>query len=200
MRTPLISNRPGRLIILVGPDGVGKTTIARAVIEHYPGPAAYFHFLPPVCGPLARAPAPDSTLRPAKAGPGGSRLLGWIRLLRNATRCWAGYVSTVRPALNRRWLVVGDRWMYGYLVQPDALKFRGPGLLARTVVRLLPRPHLIINLSAPPHLIRVRKQELTVAQIERELRAWSALRLPNLQTVDATAPPRAIAEEILGLV
>lgn len=88
--------------------------------------------------------------------------------------------------------------MYGYLVQPYALKFYGPDVLARAIVRLLPRPHLIVNLSAPPHLIRERKQELTLAQIEQELLAWSSLRLPNLHTLDATGSPQAIVEEILG--
>ena len=87
--------------------------------------------------------------------------------------------------------------MYGYVVQPDALKFRGPDFLARRVVRLLPRPHLVVNLTAPPHIIRDRKQELTVSQIERELRAWSALGVPNLKTLDATRPPQDIAIEIL---
>ncbi len=88
--------------------------------------------------------------------------------------------------------------MYGYLVQPDALKFRGPRLLARAVLRLLPCPHLIVNLSAPPNLIRARKQELTLCQIEQELLAWSSLRVPNLQTVDAACPPQDIAKAILG--
>jgi thymidylate kinase len=187
----------GRLVILVGPDGVGKTTVARAMIEQHRGPAAYFHFLPPVCGPLPRMPESGSVL-PPKAGLAGSRVLGWIRLLRNAARCWLGYRRTVRPALKRSWLVVGDRWMYGYLVQPAALRFHGPDLLARAVVHLLPRPHLVVNLSAPPHLIRVRKQELTISQIEQELLAWSSLRLPNVQTVDATRSPQLIADEILA--
>jgi len=88
--------------------------------------------------------------------------------------------------------------MYGYIVQPDAMKFHGPDLLARAVLRLLPRPHLIVNLAAPPHVIRGRKQELTLSQIEQELLAWSSLRVPNFKTLDATRSPQDIAIEILG--
>jgi len=124
-------------------------------------------------------------------------MLGWIRLVRNTVRCWLGYVKSVRPALKRSSLVVGDRWMYGYLVQPEAMKFHGPDRLARAVLRLLPRPHLIVNLSAPPYVIRQRKQELTLSQIEQELLAWSSLRMPNVKTLDATRSPEDIAVEIL---
>jgi hypothetical protein len=88
--------------------------------------------------------------------------------------------------------------MYGYVVQPQALKFRGPDFLARAVVQLMPRPDLIVNLTAPPHVIRERKQELTLSQIEQELVAWSSLRGPNLQTLDATRLPRDIANRILA--
>jgi hypothetical protein len=109
-----------------------------------------------------------------------------------------GYLTTVRPALNRSWLIIGDRWMYGYVVQPDALRFHGPEALARAVLRVLPRPHLIVNLAAPPHVIRERKQELSVSQIEQELLAWSSLRVANVQTLDATRLPRDLANDILG--
>jgi thymidylate kinase len=196
MRTSPVSNGAGRFVVLVGPDGVGKTTVACALLAHYRGPAAYFHFLPPLRGPLSRSPGPAST-PPPKAAPGGWPVLGWIRLFRNAARCWVGYLTTVRPALNRSWLIIGDRWMYGYVVQPDALRFHGPDVLARAVLRLLPRPHLIVNLAAPPHVIRARKRELTLSQIEQELLAWSSLRLPNVQTLDATRLPRDIASDIL---
>jgi hypothetical protein len=87
--------------------------------------------------------------------------------------------------------------MYGYVVQPGALKFHGPDWFARAVMRLLPRPHLVVNLTAPPPVIRERKQELTLRQIEQELLAWSSLRAANFQTLDATRLPHDIASEIL---
>ena len=193
-------NERGRWVVLVGPDGVGKTTVARAIVEQYGGPSAYFHFLPPVRGSLARAPEPALRPPPPKTSRSGSRVLGWIRLLRNAIRCWLGYLGTVRPALRRSWLVIGDRWMYGYLAQPTALKFYGPALIARVVVRLLPKPHLIVNLAAPTQVIRLRKQELTSSQLEQELLAWSALELPNVCTIDATRSPQLVAKEILACI
>jgi thymidylate kinase len=191
-----VSNGSGRFVVLVGPDGVGKTAVARALLAQHRGPAAYFHFLPPLRGPLLRSLGPAAP-PPPKAAPGGWRVLGWIRLLRNTARCWAGYLTTVRPALKRNWLVIGDRWLYGYVVQPYALKFHGPDWLARALMRLLPRPHLVVNLAAPPQVIRNRKQELTLSQIQQELLGWSSLRVGNVQTVDATRLPHDIAGEIL---
>ena len=49
-----------------------------------------FHFLPPLDGRWQSAPDLTSVPRP-KARGGGSAMLGWIRLVRNAVRCWLGH-------------------------------------------------------------------------------------------------------------
>jgi thymidylate kinase len=183
-------------VVLVGPDGVGKTTVARALTAAYAGPTAYFHFLPVVGRTLPSHPGEDGT-RPPPPGEAGARVLGWVRLLRNLARCLAGYFATVRPACRRGALVVGDRWIYGYLVQPQALRFYGPHWVAEAAIRLVPPPDLVVNLSAPAETVLDRKQELTPKQVAAELTAWSGLRHGRVKTFDATEPPAMIATRIL---
>lgn len=191
------ARRRGAFVVLVGPDGVGKTTIARALVAQRAGPTAYFHFLPALWGELAPGPPTDPGAPPPKSQRGGSRVLGWLRLLRSVARCWATYVARIAPARRRGTLVVGDRWLYGYLVQPRALKYYGPPGLAGAVLRFLPRPDLVVNLSAPVPLIRARKQELTPQDIEAELHGWAKLPADRLRTFDAAATPDVIAAQVL---
>lgn len=51
--------RPGTFIVIVGPDGVGKTTVARAIIDQHQGPSAYFHFLPTGAGGMSLRPGEE---------------------------------------------------------------------------------------------------------------------------------------------
>ena len=189
--------RSGAFVVVVGPDGVGKTAVARALLRCFPGPTAYFHFTPPTTGELAAAPPEHSPPPPSKGTADGFRVVGWVRLTRNFLRFWLGYLRRVRPAVRRGALVVGDRWAYGYVAQPRALRFHGPRGLARLAIRALPRPDLVANLHAPPDVIRARKQELTVEEIEAELAAWASVPEPRLRTFDAAALPEVIAQRIL---
>jgi hypothetical protein len=190
----------GAFVVVVGPDGAGKTTVARALVAAFPGETGYFHFAPPVLGPLAAAPSDVSGVCVHKGGPGGSVLLGWVRLARNFVRFWLGYLRTVRPAVRRGALVVGDRWAYGYLVQPHALKYFGPPALAALALRWLPRPDLVVNLAAPAAVVHARQQVLPVARLADELAAWAGLRAARLRTFDATAAPDELAHAVLAAI
>ena len=92
---------------------------------------------------------------------------------------------------------MGDRWIYGYLVQPRALRFYGPRWAAEAAIRLVPPPDLVVNLSAPAEVVLARKQELTPEQVAAELTAWAGLRYGRVKTFDATEPPAMIATRIL---
>jgi hypothetical protein len=187
----------GRFVVIVGPDGVGKTTVARALIAGAGGLTGYFHYRPNVFRPMLAAPPKSMDPAIDKGSPDGSRPLGWVRIIRNLVRFWAGYLVRVRPALSAGRLVVADRWAYGYLVQPAALKFYGPAWLARLVLRLLPQPDLVANLTAPVEVIRSRKQELTPTEISAELTEWSHLPARHLRSFDTQGPPDQVATQIL---
>lgn len=188
----------GRFVVIVGPDGVGKTSVATALMDLWDGPTAYFHFCPPLRGTLDSRPTPGPPAGPKWPDDGGSVVAGWVRLVRNVARFVAGYLRSVRPAVRRGHLVVADRYFYGYLVQPRALRFHGPKAMAAIATRLVPRPDLIVNLAAPPEVIRERKAELTIAEIEDELSGWSGVGRDRATTFDAVDSPKEIASRVMS--
>jgi N-acetylglucosaminyldiphosphoundecaprenol N-acetyl-beta-D-mannosaminyltransferase len=189
--------RPGAFVVLVGPDGVGKTSTARALTERFEGPTAYFHFRPPLRGGMVPTPPAEMPSPQDKFPPVGSKVLGWLRLIRHLILCWLGHLLSVRPAVRRGNLVVGDRWSYGYLVQPRALRFHGPPWLAALCLQLLPRPDLVVNLAASVEEIRRRKQELSADEIADELHRWASLRLPRMRVFPVDEAPDRIAQRVL---
>jgi thymidylate kinase len=186
----------GAFVVVVGPDGVGKSGLARSLLELAPAECGYFHFRPPIGNPL-RGDVPLDESPPPKNRTRPSVPLGWVRLGVGFVRFWVGHLATVLPAVRRGSLVVGDRWAYGYLVQPRALRYGGPSRLARYAIRCLPKPDLVINLTAPVEEIHRRKQELTPGEIAAELKAWSAIPAPKMITIDARQTSRDMAARVL---
>jgi hypothetical protein len=189
--------RQGRFVAIGGPDGVGKTSVARSLLERHHGPTAYVHFRPAAFAALPPVPPATAQPPPTKTPATGPRPLGWARLAASWFRFWLGYLTAVRPALRAGALVVADRWAYGYVAQPQALRFAGPAWLARLAVRLLPQPDLFVNLVAPVDVIRSRKAELSVEEIAAELGLWAAVPAPRGVTLDTSDDPARLADEVL---
>jgi thymidylate kinase len=187
----------GAFVVIVGPDGVGKSGLAQALVEIAPGETGYFHFRPPIRGRLRpTVPIEMRTITKNRTEP--LLLLGWLRLSLAFVRFWAGYLLSIRPVLGRGGLVIGDRWAYGYLVQPLALRYGGPPWLASFVIRSLPSPDLVVNLTAPPREIHRRKQELSLEEIAAELEAWNRIPAPRMVRLDALQTSRGMAEWVLS--
>lgn len=183
--------------MLVGPDGVGKTTLARALVELYEGPTGYFHFRPPVFADLMGEPTPEVSPAVDKSPPRGFKPVGWLRLGKHVAQCWIGHLVSIRPALKKGALVIGDRWSYGYLVQPLAHRYYGPAWLAYLALRLLPRPDMVVNLTGSVEEIRHRKQELSEDAIRNELNLWPTLKIPGLVSLSGDNEPHEIARAVL---
>jgi len=186
----------GRFIVVVGPDGIGKSTLAAEIGSRLGDDSAYFHFLPSPPHRLDPSPSQVGELVEKHEGD-GSRVAGILRIVRNLVRSWLGYGMAIRPAVRHGTTVVGDRWLYGYLAQPRALRFYGPQWVARLALSLAPRPDLVVLLEAPADVVYSRKPELSRAEIEQESEVWRDA-LPMALRLDATQSPGKLADTVLA--
>ncbi|HJQ95308.1 MAG TPA: hypothetical protein VJ935_06310 [Acidimicrobiia bacterium] len=186
----------GAFVVVIGPDGVGKTTLARNLIAQWPASTRYVHFRPSIFARPDTAPVEEAPPPPPKRTFPGSRPIGWLRLAWSVVTFNFGYWRWLRPALREGALIVGDRWIYGYVGQPVALGFSGPEWLARAALNLVPGPDLLVRLKADSYIAAARKGDLLPEDISAEDHRWDGLLRPVL-VVEASRAPGEIAEEVM---
>ncbi len=194
----MIKSLRGSFVVVVGPDGSGKTTLAHALTDRFGSRARYFHFLPRPIWRLSKRPGIPGELVD-KHTEAGNRPLGWVRLARNVVKARLAYWLVIGPALRRGQTVVGDRYLYGYVVQPIPLKFSGPEWVARMALRLIPKPDLVVVLDAPTAVIRSRKPELSSEAIDVERLAWTKVAARSV-VLDSVDSPDALVDQVLAVL
>jgi thymidylate kinase len=177
-------SRPGLAVAILGPDGAGKTTLARALEESLGIPALYIY------GGLWRTGRLEERIAPI---PGLRLLLILFRM-------------TVRSArtVYHRWrgrTVLLDRFTYdAHLVTADeSLRQRISALL---FLKLFPEPDLVIVLDLPGEVAFARKQEQSIELIDEWREHYRSLegKVPELVVLDATSPAEEVRLEAVDAI
>ena len=179
----------GLVVAVVGPDGVGKSTLTTLLSTRT---AEIFrdvhrlHLTPGLLPPparLLRRPAYDVTLPHARAPSG--RLGSILRTVYLATDTLVGWGPRVALPRIRANLVVIERGWRDLEIDPVRYRLAAGKPLIRLLTRLLPKPDLTLVLRAEAQVIHDRKPELSVVEISRQLAEWGS--------VTRAAPRRFIA-------
>ena len=199
-------------IALVGPDGAGKSTVARRVVEALPGRAAYLYLgtNPDVDAPRLPTTRLGSRLRPGGGGPGPSapRPAG----IRRSARTWVRMLTWLAEELyrgvharrlqRRTPVVIRDRDFLADRLAVGGSLPRHERFHRAVLARLYPAPDATVVLDAPAELLFARKGELDLAELDLRRRGYRDLGsvLPRVTVVDATAPVDEVVERVVALV
>jgi len=206
-------------VALVGPDGAGKTTIARRLLQEFPRPMEYLYMginiessnvaLPTSrlieklkrrgSGGSANGEAKPVSLhqRPEKARSRG-KVWSALRLLNRIAEEWYRQVLSWRLRRQGKIVLYDRHFRFDFEFDPAQKPGRDVPLsdwLHRWhLAKLYPAPDLVIYLDAPAELLYARKREAGMEYLEARRQAIlrQGERLPNFVRVDASQPLDAV--------
>jgi thymidylate kinase len=219
-------SRRGFTVALIGPDGAGKTTVARRLEAALPFRVEYLYMgvnpdssnrLLPTTR-VVRALRRRRGARPDVAPPTGSRAgeptaprgrmqsglrsaRSFVRLANRLAEEWhRALVATVHR--QRGEVVVFDRHFfadyYAYDVAAKPRRTASRRLHGFILARLYPKPDLVIYLDAPAEVLLERKGEGTLESLERRRREYLELGavLDGFAVVDANRPLESVTRDV----
>jgi thymidylate kinase len=194
----------GLSVVFLGPDGAGKSSVIHAVAQDMIGAfarAKCYSFPPALLTRLLHRPEGPFTL------PHGLAERSFVMSTIRAACYWFGYYLLCyrvaeRLHLARSTLVLHDRHLVDALVDPKRYRYSGPIWLLHLIWWLIPRPHLVILLDAPPEVLQARKQEVSFAESERQRKAYKSLvgSMAIGHIVDATRPLEEVVSAVNDLI
>lgn len=187
----------GLRIVLLGPDGSGKSTVIAALTQQLSQAfraVEYRHLFPGSLADTASRPVTDPHAQPLRG-----RVGSLAKLLHFWSRYQLGNLLWLYPRQVRSTLVVFDRYYQDILADPARYRYGASLALASRLGRWLPQPDLVFILDAPAELLQSRKQEVPLAESARQRAAYRALagEFRHARIIDSSQPVAQVVAEVL---
>lgn len=212
-------------VTIIGPDGVGKTTVVSRVREELPMPVKYVYmgdnvessnYILPTARWWKRRNLAKSKAAKTQAAPNhrnGAASANPLRVVKKSI----GFINRILDVwyrylvagyfVRRGFVVLLDRHFtydyYHFDINPEngrpSLKRRLNGFLLK---HTLPDPDLVICLDAPAEVIFKRKGEFSVEYIESRRRQYRSLEsiAKNFALVDANRPLEVVVQNVCDII
>lgn len=193
------------MVVLLGPDGCGKSTIANLMIDYFRKtgtPVRHQHWRPNIFPSPRRFLGKKPTSNPSRphAKKSHSTLVSFFLALYYWTDFWIGFLFQVLPFRKKGGIFIAERYIFDMWLDPIRHRLGTSPRLISLLCRFAPKPQLIVVLTGDLHKMYERKMELKLNEIETQLNRIEEYFKNHLYVIfinTTEGPPEIVVDQIL---